>query len=178
LLALSLVAIALVGIIGLELREGSRLQTAALAQPGSQLLSPSASASHERSEHQYHDEEVARILARPLFSPTRRPSAPAPVSKDAAPGLARLSGVILGPAGKSAIFAGNGGGKPVVVGEGAQIGNYVVTSIDIGTVTVTGPVGKRILHPAFDPNPPKPVIAAAPMPSAIVPPTIAQFPKK
>ena len=171
LIILGLVAAALAGVIRLELRDGPSNEAPVPAAPVRQEPSlPPASAAHERSKHQ-DDANVATILARPLFSATRRPPAPAPASEHTAPELGRLSGVILSPAGKRAIFAGTGGGKPVVVEEGARIGEYVVTSIGFDAVTITGPGGQRTLNPAFDPNPPKPVTLArpAPVPAPLVP---------
>jgi len=111
---------------------------------------------------------VAIILARPLFSPSRRPE---DVATTKATDLARLTGVVMSPAGKSAIFAGSKGAKPLVVREGGRIGEYVVSSIDVGAVTVTSPGGTRVLHLAFDssPPPPKPIVAAKPgIPTALV----------
>jgi hypothetical protein len=168
LLILGVVAAALAGVIRLELREGLFDEAPVPAAPVKQEPSPPpASASHERSKDQ-DDGHVATILARPLFSPTRRPPAPPPAPEHV-PELARLSGVILSPAGKRAIFAGRGGGKPVVVEEGARIGEYVVRSIDVDAVTMTGPGGERTLNPVFDPNPPKPVIIAprTPLPAPV-----------
>src|SRR5919202_1181988 len=71
--------------------------------------------------------EVATELARPLFSPKRRPGSIA--ANDTAKDLTRLTGVLVSPAGKNAIFAGSAGGKPIVIGEGERIGGYVISSI-------------------------------------------------
>ena len=161
LLALSVVAAALAGIIGLELREGTLDEALVPAAPTSQQAErPPVSGEVPGNQAAQH---VAIILARPLFNPSRRPDAVA------AAGLGRLTGVTMSPAGKNAVFAGPAGGKPVVVGEGAYIGEDVVNSIDADAVTVIGPEGQRVLHPAFDPSPPSPPKQAVPAP--ITPPT-------
>jgi hypothetical protein len=103
---------------------------------------------------------VATALARPLFSPDRRP-ATEPGQQTAAPaGLPRLAGIMVGPFGRSAIFAGDP--KPAVIQEGGRIGAYTVKSIDSAQVQVAGPDGLRTIRPSFQPAPPKPT---APEPS-------------
>ncbi len=102
---------------------------------------------------------AAVILARPLFSPARRAAAPGMVAQPAPDGpLPRLTGIIVTPTGRSAIFAG--GAQPVVVLEGGQLGGFVVHAIEPGQVTLLGPDGPRIVLPSFDPNRPQPVAAA------------------
>lgn len=162
LLALSIVVPTLVGIIGLELREGAPDEAPVPVQlVRQQQLSLSAPAFHDRPKNQ-NDPYVTTILARPLFSPIRHPPAPAPVPEQAAPGLARLSGVIVSPAGKSAIFAGPQNDKSIVAGEGTHVGEYFVRSITAGAVTVIGPSGELVLHPAFDPNLPRKIETVQP----------------
>lgn len=90
---------------------------------------------------------VAAILTRPLFSPDRRPSADAVAAADHA-GLPRLSGIAIGPSGRSAIFDADGS-KPIVIAEGGRIGAYTVRSIDPGQVRVVGPNGAQTLTPSF-----------------------------
>lgn len=105
------------------------------------------------------DEWVATILARPLFSRDRRPAPPAASTGPSGPAntndLPRLTGVMVGPFGRSAIFAAAEGGKPTVVNEGSNVGPYTVSNIGPGEVTVEGPEGSRVLHPVFDPNAPR-----------------------
>jgi len=95
-------------------------------------------------------EWLAAILARPVFSPDRRPasagtSAPGARSPE---GLPRLSGVLVGPFGRSAIFAADGR-KPLVVGEGGHIDAWTVRTIDADEVEVSGPGGASTLRPSF-----------------------------
>jgi hypothetical protein len=92
---------------------------------------------------------VNAILARPLFSPDRRPAAAGsvPVAQmDSS--LPRLSGVLVGPFGRRAIFAADGS-KPVVVGEGGQVSSWTVRGIEAGAVRLMGPGGEQVLHPSF-----------------------------
>ncbi len=95
-------------------------------------------------------EWLATILARPVFSPDRRPataiaSTPGVRSPE---GLPRLSGVLVGPFGRSAIFAADGR-KPLVVGEGGHIDAWTVRTIDADEVEVSGPGGASRLRPSF-----------------------------
>ena len=100
----------------------------------------SASADHS-------GEWAATILARPLFSPDRRPSAAA-AAITSAPGLPRLAGIMVGPFGRSAIFAGDGP-KPLVAQEGARIAGYTVKAIEAAQVRLSGPNGNVVLYPTF-----------------------------
>ncbi len=89
-------------------------------------------------------------LDRPLFAPDRRPVAPTAAGPGGVAGLPRLSGIMITPTGRRAIFAAIGGGKPAVVAEGGSLGRYLVQSISIGEVVVIGPDGRHSLHLAFD----------------------------
>lgn len=88
---------------------------------------------------------TARILARPLFRPDRRPVAAA--SADAAL-MPRLSGILRGDAVRLAIFA-RPSGKPVLLGEGAQLGGYRIVRIGRRAVLLDGPRGRLRLVPRF-----------------------------
>ena len=96
------------------------------------------------------NEWVNAILARPLFSRDRRPAAGGggTASATAVSSLPRLSGVLVGPFGRRAIFAADGS-KPMVVGEGAQVSNWTVRVIEAGAVRLMGPGGEQVLHPSF-----------------------------
>ena len=83
------------------------------------------------------------LLARPLFSPGRRPPRVADGGART-PGLPRLTGVVVAPDGRRAIFAG---GK--VLAEGAMLGRYRIAAIEVGRVTLQGPEGPEVLRPAF-----------------------------
>jgi hypothetical protein len=93
----------------------------------------------------------AAVLARPLFNPDRRPLGQAPAASGGGDaGLPRLTGIMITPNGRSAIFAPAGGGKPAVVAEGGSLGPYVVQTISLGEVVLTGPDGSHSLNPTLD----------------------------
>lgn len=156
---LALLAAALVATIWLELRGRSRDSEVMVAPaPGAVVPATGRLVAPDRDQLA---RLAATVLARPLFSPGRRPPAAAAAGPAApAPGLPRIAGVFVTPAGRRAIFAADKGGKPVVVGEGGQIGAFTVKSIRDGQVTVHGPEGERVLSPAFDPE------ASAPVPNS------------
>jgi hypothetical protein len=93
---------------------------------------------------------AAASLARPLFNPDRRPVAAAGAGSDGAAALPRLSGIMITSAGRRAIFAATGVGKPQVVLEGGTIGGNLVQSITLGEVVLIGPDGRHSLHPTYD----------------------------
>ena len=86
------------------------------------------------------------ILARPLFSQSRRPAA----TVTSGPQQPRLAGIVVGPAGRKAIFAGSGDNRGVVVAAGQQAGAWHVVAIDADSVRVLGPEGPRVLRPSRD----------------------------
>ncbi len=90
------------------------------------------------------------ILERPLFSPSRRPNAAAAAVATAPP---RLAGIIVGPAGDHAIFAGVGD-RAVLAGVGAQVGPYLIRAITADGVDVGGPKGNEHLLPHYDSSAP------------------------
>ena len=108
-------------------------------------------------------------LARPLFSRTRRaPAQTAETSVSPTPDRpARLTGILVTPAGRVAIFATADGGQSMTVQEGGQIGEDTVTAIAGGQVTLSGPAGQRVLSTSFDPA----ARAAAP-PATVLPPML------
>jgi hypothetical protein len=90
------------------------------------------------------------VLARPLFSVSRRPPhVEASAGPSAAPDQARLAGILIGRFGKQAIFAPEGGGKPLVLGEGAPINESVIRSIEPSQVVLAS---GAVLTPSFDKN--------------------------
>ncbi len=123
---------------------------------------------------------VEILLARPLFSQTRRApsvtSPAAPIASTATP-LPRMTGILIDGARRSAIFAPpatSGGGKPVIVAEGGHIGPFTVQTIEPQQVIVIGPEGKRTVRTSFDPTlqppaPPQPFALGAPQFPGIAP---------
>jgi hypothetical protein len=108
---------------------------------------------------------AATSLARPLFAPGRRPPAQGAATKSDTPveDPPRIAGTMVTPAGRRAIFAARGD-KPLVVGEGAQVGAFTVQSIKAGQVTLLGPGGIRVLSLTFDPDAPMPPAQAPTLP--------------
>jgi hypothetical protein len=91
------------------------------------------------------DETVVAILARPLFSPARRPQAPSVVQA----GLPRLSGILSGPGGNYAIFQPVGAPRSITAGAGAALGGWTVQAITTGGVILTRRNERLVLHPTF-----------------------------
>jgi hypothetical protein len=92
---------------------------------------------------------AAAVLDRPLFSISRRPPKVTAGPSEAAPDEARLAGILIGRFGKQAIFAPEGGGKPLVLGEGAAINESVIRSIQPSQVVLAS---GAVLTPSFDKN--------------------------
>jgi hypothetical protein len=90
------------------------------------------------------------ILGRPLFSVSRRPPrAPSSSGSQTAVGQARLSGIMISAAGKRAFFAPEGGGKPLVLAEGASVNDSTIRRIQPDRVILAS---GAILQPTYDRN--------------------------
>jgi hypothetical protein len=140
-------AVGLVAIIGWEVGGAPPAGVTSSPPPAAPAASPASAPAVDRER-----EWVATVLARPLFSPDRRPSPEAAAVATAGPnGLPRLTGTLVAPFERSAIFAA-AGRDPIVVHEGARIDAYTVMSIEAGQVRLRGPEGTRILHPTFQPG--------------------------
>ncbi len=109
---------------------------------------------------------VETLLARPLFSPSRRPLAVAGPLAAAATPLPRLTGVVVSASTRGAIFAAQAGGKGIVVSEGDWIAGYRVRSIAAGLVILLGPEGELALRPTFAPVAATPPATGAPITGA------------
>jgi hypothetical protein len=94
------------------------------------------------------DRSMPAILARPLFSPTRRPP---PRTGAQAFDLSdkRLAGIVIAPTGRIAIFAG-AGAKPLVLSIGGSLNGWEIESIKADEVVLRGPAGIRTLRPKMD----------------------------
>src|SRR5262249_19184722 len=92
------------------------------------------------------------ILARPLFTLTRTPPAPAPVASEVVeekqpPKLqARLAGVTLGPDAREALFQ-HEGEKPIAVKVGGEIDGWKVSAIQFDQVVLSSEFGNQIVKP-------------------------------
>lgn len=105
------------------------------------------------------DAWLSDILARPLFSPDRKP-----IGSGNVRGLPRLTGIVVSGSRRVALFAAAPGERPVVREAGTRIGAYEIKVVDDAGVTVSGPGGTTVLRPLFDPSPPSPVARTAPSP--------------
>ncbi len=110
--------------------------------------------------------QVAALLARPPFSPDRKPE---PVQGALDPRLPHLTGIMMSSADRKAIFAGRDGGRGTVVGQGDQLGGYRVEAISATAVTLVGADGRHDIRPTFS-SAPLPVQAAPQPPPLQLPP--------
>jgi hypothetical protein len=121
---------------------------------------------------------IAAILARPLFSPGRRPpqSKGSGAADDSGLADSRLAGIVIEPGHRYAIFAPEGA-KLLTVTEGETVSGWRIDTISPREVSLSGPDGARTLQPKFDPNlapPPEP--APMPAPAPVVPPNMRMAP--
>jgi hypothetical protein len=135
-------------------------EVGAFAPPANVALPPprvAAATAQPITPPNHEGEWVATVLARPLFSPDRRPPSEGSVAVgDPIPdGLPRLAGVMVGPFGRSAIFAVDGE-KPLVLREGGRVNAWTVRLIRAGEVEVEGPGGTRTVRPSFQSSPEAP----------------------
>lgn len=108
-----------------------------------------------------NDALLKDILARPVFSPDRRPIA---TKARATSGLSRLTGIIVTDSKQVAIFAAPPGGRPIAAEKGERVGAYEVRDITSAGVTVSGPDGTTLITPLFDAAPPP---ARQPVPARV-----------
>jgi hypothetical protein len=95
---------------------------------------------------------VPVILGRPLFNPTRHPppTTGTEVSSNFELSGARLTGIVIAPGERLAIFDIKGA-KPVVLNEGEIVSGWRVDSIAPSEVSLVGPAGVKTLQPKLDP---------------------------
>jgi len=115
-----------------------------------------------RTQEPRVDDSVATVLAAPLFSPTRRPPESSGPSVDPEVSGVRLTGIVIQPDRRIAIFAASGT-KPFVRSEGETLNEWQLDSITPLAVTLSGPAGTRTLAPRPDLNLVRP---ASPVPMA------------
>ena len=94
-----------------------------------------------------------RKLADPPFSPTQRLSEASSSADDADSSLrdVRLTGVVIGPDRRIAIFAVTGA-NPLLLSEGDTLKEWRLDSISAEKVLLSGPAGKLTLEPRADAN--------------------------
>ena len=146
--------------------------------PGATRALPAVAVKPASDDSQRRRDELAMILARPVFSQTRRPKEepgqPAPAAAAPAAGLPRMSAILINGETRSAIFDSNG--KTTVLSEGGRLGAFTIQSIEPQKVTLIGPDGKRVVRTAFSNEaPPAPGPAGFPalMPPGLPPPPSA-----
>ena len=112
------------------------------------------------------DELLAMVLARPLFSSSRRPPQSTANDSGASSDLTdmRLTGIVTEPEHHVAIFAVNGA-KPLRLTEGEAVSGWRIESITPHEVSLSGPGGTKTLEPKLDPN-----LIQTPAPTAAVNP--------
>jgi general secretion pathway protein N len=103
---------------------------------------------------------ITTILARPLFRPDRRPVAVAARGDRTLP---RLSGILIGPSLRLAMFT-PAAGPTRLVKQGDRIGAYRVSTIAATAVTLTAPGVRLVLTPHFAGTPDAPPPSAPPDP--------------
>ena len=108
-------------------------RTAAVAAAGPAALHPTDIAA-----------EAGTIMARPLFSVTRRPAHNAAGAGPATVSL-RLSAILIGGADRACVFDADG--HPLLAREGGHAGPYTILAIGADRVTVASPDGTRVLRP-------------------------------
>jgi hypothetical protein len=99
------------------------------------------------------DELIATVLARPLFSPSRRSLETASPDKGKDTGLRdlRLTGIVIESGRRFAMFA-QPGTKLLIRSEGEALNDWRVEAISAEEVTVSGPGGTVTLEPKPDAN--------------------------
>lgn len=152
-LALSILAtcsLVLAGVIAQEWKSGAPeshsppapASAATLADPAAKLKAGQHDAAH-----------LDEILARPLFTASRRP----PAGGDRAAGSAataalkgRLAGIVVSPAGSEALFVESGKTKAVSVREGESFEGWTVERIEPEHVMVRAGARLETVEPAGD----------------------------
>lgn len=108
---------------------------------------------------------VTAILARPLFSPDRRPARVGPARATAGAVVPRVAGIVIDGPRRSVIFAApTEGAHPITLLEGNEVNGFRIRSIEDNQVTILGADGLHILRPTFDPRP-LPPRSAVPTPT-------------
>ncbi len=149
-LGLGLLASLLAAALSLELDIGQPVEDATGIVPIRHVPKAQPRVASEDPED-HTDAWVATAVARPLFSRDRKPTPVA--AKSGGPllsSLPRLTGVVIGPFGRTAIFAEGDNHKPITVGEGKTLGPYTVLAIAPGQVKVSGPEGERVVLVSAD----------------------------
>jgi len=143
------ITVALAALLALELH-------CATEPPDGNLL-PSTGIASQTHELQARNESPPQptaaalrniLLSRPLFDPTRRPPALPEKNPTAPVNIPRLSGIIVTPTNKIAIFS-PAMGAPIIVYQNSRFGPFTVLAISDANVTIKGPGGVIVLRSNF-----------------------------
>ena len=163
-LVLACLAIALGVVIANEVRPG-KLRGHVLIPADIVRLGPVAPHAGDTRQVQTW---VDSILARPLFAPSRRPPAIAAGPGTSGPGFPRLTGIIIMPQQREAIFAVPGKTQQVVVTAGGRLNGVLIKSIEAGWIVIVDAAGARVVRPSFSTGAASSRTAGAAPPSAPV----------
>lgn len=141
------VCVALAGVVFFELKSsGGDVEPAPPIPPRA-----AAALAPPRGQQASLENLVATILAQPLFSPTRRPpDTGSSQSSDTGLGDVRLTGIVVEPDRRLAIFALSGQTKPLTLSEGEALNGWRLDNIVPEQVSLTGPGGTTTLEPKPD----------------------------
>ncbi len=160
LLALDGIAVALAGLLFLELYFAAE-PPAVPAQRSAWIASQTQQlqARHFSAPQPTLSTLRNMLLSRPLFDPSRRPPA-APTQEPTAPvEIPRLSGIMITPTEKIAVFS-PAMGAPIIVSQNSRFGPFTVLAISRESVTIKSPSGVIVVRWDFGDRG-KPGIAAA-----------------
>ena len=143
--ALALVGAGLCGVLAWEVTTFPSLD----GGPAERVSSRSARLPQGNEPGSRFDGWTHEILARPVFSPDRRPVEP--LGRQV--GGLRLTGIIVSDHRKVAIFAKAAGARAAVVEEGDEIDGAKVLEVTEAEVVLVGPNGRTVMRPIYDPTP-------------------------
>ncbi len=152
----------LAGILWLELRASGASYDAA-----SQAAVPTSVPSPPLADAPPVAALTAAVLARPLFSPDRKPPHAAHAVHAGASTLPRLTGTIRTDSGVLAIFQ-PADGKPIVLGRGGAIAEWTISDVADGEVVLRRGESTSTLRLSYANAPVSPVQLAAPPPLAVL----------
>ncbi len=164
-IALLTANLALAGLVFLQFRGGfdELPAEAAPVAPAAPGALPAATAATQ--DHVDRASLIADILARPVFSPGRRPD-PAAAAAAHSPAAFRLVGVVLSGTRRFALVQMADEPRPRHVAEGEHIGDYRIVAISADRIRARGSDGERDvpLQPAAAAN--RTSVPARPQPTA------------
>lgn len=145
---LGITAAILIGVVALEIRCKVVKNQNSVFVPNHPQLALTLAPALSENVNSLH--RVTELLTRPLFSPSRRPPAETahPVNVPSKL-LSRLSGVVVSPSGRFAIFDSGDGSRSIIAKVGDHVGATAIEIIAAGQVAVREADGTVMLHTAF-----------------------------